>query len=103
MPVVRLDMTNGDIRKDLLALARVITTHVSRDVVPKVKALDSTMNSRLGYFVRINPPIFLGSKAGEDPQEFLDDVYKMLSGMEMTPTEKAELASYKLRDVAQVL
>ena len=40
------------------------------------------MTSRLGDFVRMNPPIFLGSKVGEDPQEFLDGVYKVLSAME---------------------
>ena len=39
------------------------------------------MISRLRDFVRMNPPIFLGSKAGDDTQEFLDDVYNVLSAM----------------------
>ena len=32
------------------------------------------MTSRLRYFAKMNPHIFLGSKVGEDPQEFIDEV-----------------------------
>ncbi|XP_049348530.1 uncharacterized protein LOC125813083 [Solanum verrucosum] len=39
---------------------------------------------RLRDFVRMNPPVFLGSKVGEDPQEFVDEMYKVL------PREKRE-------------
>ena len=60
------------------------------------------MKSRLRYFVRMNPPIFLDSKVGEDPQQFVVGVYKVLSPMEETSREKEELASYQLREVAQV-
>ena len=42
----------------------------------------------------MNPPIFLGSKVGEDPQEFLDGLYNVLSVMGVTYREKVELASY---------
>ena len=38
---------------------------------------------------------------GEDPQEFLDGVYKVLSAMGVTSREKEELASYQLRDGSQ--
>ena len=60
------------------------------------------MNSRLRDFVRMNPPIILVSKVGEDPQEFLDGVYKVLSAMGVTSREKVELASYQFRDVSQI-
>lgn len=60
------------------------------------------MTSRLREFVRMNPPIFLGSNKGEDPQVFLDRVYKVLSVLGVTPREKEDLDSYKLRDVSQV-
>ena len=49
------------------------------------------MPSRMRDFVRINPPIFLSSKVGEDPQKFLDGVYMMLG---VTSREKTELDSY---------
>ena len=60
------------------------------------------MTSRLRDFVRMNPPIFLGSKVGEDSQEFLDGVYKVLSAIGVTSREEAGLASYQLREVYQV-
>ena len=59
------------------------------------------MANRLRDFTRMNPPIFTGSKNAEDPQEFVDEVHKILVAMGATDTEKAELASYKLKDVAQ--
>ena len=46
--------------------------------------------------MRINPSVFHGSKVDEDPQEFIDEVYKILSIMGVGPNEKAELAAYQL-------
>ena len=44
-----------------------MTTQVNLSMVPKVNMVESTMTSRLRDFVRMSPPIFLGSKVGEDP------------------------------------
>ena len=52
--------------------------------------------------MRMNPRIFIISKVGEDPQEFLDGLYKMLGSMGVTSRDKAELASCQLRDVSQI-
>ena len=60
------------------------------------------MTSRLRNILRKNPSVFLGSKVGEDRQEFFDGVYKVLSAIRVTSGEKAELASYQLREVSQV-
>ena len=79
-----------------------MTTQLNLIMVPRVNFLEITMTFRLVYFVRMDPPFFLGSKVGEDPQEFLDGVYKVLSTMEVTCREKGELASYQLRDVSQI-
>ncbi|XP_069146091.1 uncharacterized protein [Solanum lycopersicum] len=38
----------------------------------------------------------------EDPQEFVDEVYKILFAMGVNKKEKADLAAYQLKDVAQV-
>ena len=79
--VVPLEMTNGEIREVLLAIARALTTHVNMGLAPRVNVVESTITSRLREFVRINPPIFLGFNVGEDPQEFLDEVYKIVHAM----------------------
>ena len=60
------------------------------------------MTSRLRDFVRMNPPNFLVSKVGEDPQEFIDEVYKIVHAMGVTSWEKAEFVTYQLKNVAQV-
>ena len=62
-----------------------------------VNVLERTMKSSLRDFVRLNPHIFFVSKLGEDPLEFLNGVYKVLSALVVTSKEKAELASYQLR------
>ena len=61
------------------------------------------MASRLRDFTRMNPPTFYGSKVDEEPQEFINEVYNILYTMGMSSSEKAELASYQLKDMAQTL
>ena len=60
------------------------------------------MSSRFRDFVKLNPPIFLRSKVNEDPQDFLDDIYKVLRLIRVTPREKVELTSYQLRVVSEI-
>ena len=55
-------MANRDIRQTLLTLARAMTTQVNRDMGPMVNAMKNAVISRLRNFVRMNPPIFFGSK-----------------------------------------
>ena len=38
----------------------------------------------------------------EDPQGFIDEVFKVVYVMGVTPREKAELDAYQLKEVAQV-
>ena len=45
--------------------------------------------------------MFFGSRANEYPQDLLDEVYKILFAMGVSMDEKAELAAYQLKDVAQ--
>ena len=94
------EMSNREIREALIAIDRVVIMQANFNMMPRV--VENIMTSRLRYFVRMNPPIFLGSKLNEDPQEFLDGVYKVLSAMGFTSMEKAELASYQLTYVAEI-
>ncbi|XP_049359583.1 uncharacterized protein LOC125824280 [Solanum verrucosum] len=50
----------------------------------------------------MNPSIFLGSRIGEDPPGFLDEIFKIVDAMGVSFREKAELASYQLKEVAQI-
>ena len=59
------------------------------------------MISSFRYFSRMNPPTFYGSNVEEDHQEFIDKIYKILYAMGLTSSEKAELATYKLKYMAQ--
>lgn len=47
-----------------------------------------TLASRVRDFMRMNPPEFNSSKVNEDPQEFIDEVYKVLSIMGVRLEEK---------------
>ncbi|WMV54511.1 hypothetical protein MTR67_047896 [Solanum verrucosum] len=50
----------------------------------------------------MNPPEFLGSQTGEDPQNFLDEVKKIFEVMRVTGNDRVKLASYQLKNVAHI-
>ena len=81
--------------------AQAMTTQANRDISPCPHQQVTTMAFRLRDFTRMNPPTLYGSKVDEDPQEFIDEVYKILLAMELSKSEKAEFATYQLKDVAQ--
>ena len=49
----------------------------------------------------MNPPTLYGYKVEEDPQKFIDKVHTILFDMGLSTSEKAELSTYILKDVAQ--
>ena len=88
VPVNPLAMTDGEARKTLFHMEKSITTQdraitaqANRDVVPRENQHASTMASCLRDFVKMNPPMYFGSKVNEDPQDFLHEVYKILFAM----------------------
>ena len=52
--------------------------------------------------MRMNPPTIHGTKVDAYPQGFIDEIFKVVDSMGVTPREKAELAAYQLKEVAQV-
>ena len=73
----------------------------NREVVPRPHQQVNTMASRLRDFNRMNPPTFYGFKVDEDPQKFIDEVSKILLAMGLSTSEKVELSTYQLKEVAQ--
>lgn len=50
----------------------------------------------------MNPPVFIKSKIEEDPQKFIDEMWKILKAMRVTEIEGVERVYYPLKDVANI-
>ena len=60
-------MTNWEITGALFTLSRAMMAQLNRDFGPKMDCFESTMTYIFRDFVRMNRPILLSSKVGEDP------------------------------------
>ena len=108
MPVNPVGFTNAEVRTSLAQMAHAITIqaqamtdqvnkkNVTRENPPVCRMVD-----RLRDFTRMDPPIFKGCETSEDPWEFVNKVPKILMSIGVTDTEKEDMASYQLKDVAQ--
>ena len=61
--------------------AQAMKTQVNLDIALRPRQQVTTMASHLRDFSRMNHPTFYGSKVDEYPQEFIDEVYKILYAM----------------------
>lgn len=50
----------------------------------------------------MKPNMFFHYKVGEDPQEFVKEIQKIIYVMEVTSKEKVELATYHFKGVDHV-
>ncbi|WMV36730.1 hypothetical protein MTR67_030115, partial [Solanum verrucosum] len=61
---------------------------------------DRLESSKVREFLHLAPPLFTGSSLTDDPQDFIDHIYRVLRVMHASVTEAVDLASFRLRDVA---
>ena len=96
-------MTQAITTQDQVATlqAQFMTAQANREVVPRANKQVSTMASRLRDFTWMNPPTFYGSRVDEYPQEFIDDVWNILFSMGLSTSEKAEIDTNHVKDVAK--
>ena len=69
----------------------MLVAQVSRDTKVQLVPNAITIASRIRDFTRMNPPTFFGSKVEEDPQGFIDEVFKVLNSTWVSSHENAEL------------
>ena len=107
MPVNPAGLTDTEARASLDQMAQAntmkeqaMTAQVNRHDVEMENPPVRSMADRLQDFTRMNPPIFIGANTLEDPQEFIDELHKILVAMGATDIQKAELASYLLKEIA---
>ena len=105
MPVNPDGLTDVEVQASLsqfiTMLDQAMIDQVNPQNVQSEKPPVRNMVDWLRNFTRINPSIFTSTMTREDLQEFVDNVHVMLMSMGATDIEKAELVSYKLKDVAQ--
>lgn len=80
-------------------LPQAMTTQVNHDEVAPPNVGSAV--SRVQNFTRMNPLEFHDSKVDEDPQEFVDEIQKIVNIMEFTLVEKADLATYQCKSVTR--
>ena len=95
MPVNPTVLTDGEVR------ATLVQSH-KREGAQKENPHVSTMDSRLRYLIRMNQLVYFGSRTNEDPQQFVDEVHKILCAIGVNEEEKVELTPYQFKDMAQV-
>ncbi|WMV14241.1 hypothetical protein MTR67_007626 [Solanum verrucosum] len=60
-------------------MAQAMTNQDNREVTAHVNPSVGTVATRIKDFTMMNPLEFHGSKVDEDPQEFIDEMYKIVS------------------------
>ncbi|XP_070040219.1 uncharacterized protein [Nicotiana tomentosiformis] len=99
-PVPSSGTTDQDMRSEVKLLTRLVAAQAK---MRNTSIANRPVSARVRDFINLDPPLFTGSDPKEDPQTFIDQVYRTLRVMHASDTEVVELASYRLRDLAVML
>ena len=79
-----------------------MTDQANQGVRPHVNPNKSSPAYRIQDSLRMNPQTLHLTKVDEDPQGFIDNVFKVEDATGVTSRDKLEIASYQFKDVVQV-
>ncbi|KAH0746295.1 hypothetical protein KY285_007952 [Solanum tuberosum] len=87
-------------REAVQLLTRVVSIH-ERQLESRLDIQrDRSESLKVREFLHFSPPLFTGSSHTEDPQDYIEHIYRVLRVMHASVTEAVELASFRLRNVA---
>ncbi|KAH0679031.1 hypothetical protein KY284_020116 [Solanum tuberosum] len=92
------EVTNAEFREAIRIPSQVVTNQIGQQRGARHEGADT---SRIREFLGMNPPCFMGSSTTEDPENFIEELKNIFDMMHMTDTERVELATYQLNDVAR--
>ncbi|WMV19146.1 hypothetical protein MTR67_012531 [Solanum verrucosum] len=102
VPVVSPLEISGEqgMREAVQLLTRMVSIH-ERQLESEVDIQrDRLESSKVQEFLHLAPPLFTGSSLIEDPQDFIDHIYRVLRVMHASVTKVVKLDYFRLRDVA---
>ena len=73
------EVSNAEFREAFRILSQVVTNQIDQQRGARHERADT---SRIREFLGMNPPNFMGSSTTEDPENFIEEFKKKLSGIE---------------------
>nr|XP_009803823.1 PREDICTED: uncharacterized protein LOC104249145 [Nicotiana sylvestris] len=86
-------------REAVPLLTRMVSIHERQLESGADSRRDRTRSSTVREFLHLASPLFTGSSSTENPQDFIDEMYRVLRVIHAFVTEAVELAYFQLRDV----